>query len=112
VEDVVALAALRPMTGRYAAIPHYLRQMEQMGLGAETSVAAGAFQAGRPEQVPEELVRTLAVLGGRSEALARFNAFRDAGADLVLCYPVPAREPFSWVLGTMLTAAPSTAIER
>jgi len=112
VEDAVALAALRPMTGQYAAIPHYLRQMERMGLGEDASVAARAFQAGRRDQVPEGLVRRLTVFGGRSEALARFQAFREAGADLVLCYPVSVREPFSSVLGTLLTAGPSTAIER
>ena len=33
----------------------------------------------------------------------------EAGADLVLCYPVAALEPFSSILGTVLTAAPSPA---
>jgi hypothetical protein len=100
------------MTGQYAAIPHYLRQLELMGLGEEGAVAAKAFAAGRPGDVPESLVRALAVLGGRKEALAKFDEFRRAGADLVLCYPVAALEPYSSVLGTVLTAAPTPPIER
>jgi 2-methylisocitrate lyase-like PEP mutase family enzyme len=62
--------------------------------------------------VPESLVRALAVTGGRTQALQRFEAYREAGADLVLCYPVAALEPFSSILGTVLAAAPQTAVER
>ena len=110
--DVVALEALRPMTAMYASIPHYLRQMEAMGLGEEAGLAAKALDAGRPQDVPEDLVRALAVLGGRSEAMARFERYFKAGADLVLCYPVSALEPFSSILRTILAAAPTPAVER
>jgi 2-methylisocitrate lyase-like PEP mutase family enzyme len=51
------------------------------------------------------------VIGGRKEALDRFAAYREAGADLVLCYPVPALERASSIMGTMLAAAPDPAIE-
>lgn len=112
VEEPLALEALRAMTGQYAAVPHYLRQLERMALGEEGSLAAKAHRAGRPEDVPDGLVRTLAVVGGRAEALARFEACHEAGADLVLCYPVAALDPFSSILGTILTAAPSPALER
>ena len=57
-------------------------------------------------------MRALTVSGGRTQALARFDAFREAGADLVLCYPVAALEPLSSVLGTLLAAAPDPAVER
>jgi alkanesulfonate monooxygenase SsuD/methylene tetrahydromethanopterin reductase-like flavin-dependent oxidoreductase (luciferase family) len=100
------------MTGQYAAIPQYQRQLRRMGLGEEGSLAAKAHRAGRPEEVPEGLVRNLIVVGGRSEALARFEAYHDAGADLVLCYPVAALDPFSSILGTVLASAPSPALER
>ena len=110
--DEVALEALRPMTAMYASIPHYRRQMESMGLGDAARLAAKAVEAGRPQEVPEGLVRSLAVLGGRDEAIARFEEFFRAGADLVLCYPVSALEPFSSVLRTVLAAAPSPAVER
>jgi 5,10-methylenetetrahydromethanopterin reductase len=111
-EEPVALEALREMTGLYASFPNYRRQFELMGLGQEASLAAKASTGGRLRDVPESLVRTLTVTGGRAEALARFEAFRDAGADLVLCYPVAALEPLSSVLGTVLAAAPSPALER
>ncbi|HYT29333.1 MAG TPA: LLM class flavin-dependent oxidoreductase [Actinomycetota bacterium] len=112
-EDGPALEALRPMAGQYASIPHYLAQLRAVGLGSEGEAAARSFAAGRPDQVPEALVRALTVMGGRAEALARFRAYLDAGADLVLCYPVAAAaDPFSSILGTVLAAAPSPAVER
>jgi 5,10-methylenetetrahydromethanopterin reductase len=110
--DELALDALRPMTGLYAAIPHYRRQMEAMGLGEDASIAATALASGRPKDVPESMVRALAVLGGRSEAMARFEEYSRAGADLVLCYPVSALEPFSSILRTVLAAAPNPSVER
>jgi probable F420-dependent oxidoreductase len=106
VSERVALEALRPATAHYAAVPHYRRQMERMGLGDAAAEAASALGSGDLATVPETLVRTLTVMGGRDEALARFAAFHDAGADLVLVYPVPALDPFSSVMGTLLTAAP------
>jgi 5,10-methylenetetrahydromethanopterin reductase len=112
VEEPVALEALRKMTGLYASFPHYRRQLELMGLGEEAALAVKAFSRGRPEEIPESLVRSLTVLGGRAEAVARFAAFREAGADLVLCYPVAALETLSSVLGTVLAAAPAPALER
>jgi 5,10-methylenetetrahydromethanopterin reductase len=111
-EEPIALQALREMTGQYASFPRYHRQFELMGLGDEAALAAEAFAGGRPQDVPESFVRTLTVVGGRAEALARFASFREAGADLVLCYPVSALETLSSVLGTVLAAAPSPAMER
>jgi 5,10-methylenetetrahydromethanopterin reductase len=112
VEEPLALEALRAVTGQYAAIPQYQRQLRGMGLGEEAAIAANAHRAGRPDEVPDHLVRTLTVAGGRTEALARFHAYREAGADLVLCYPVAALDPYSSILGTILAAAPSPALER
>jgi 5,10-methylenetetrahydromethanopterin reductase len=111
-EEPVAMGALQEMTGQYASLPRYRAQMEAMGLGDTAALAAKAFQAGRPEEVPESLVKALTVMGGRGEALERFQAYREAGADLVICYPVAALDPFSSVLGTILAAAPSPAVER
>lgn len=110
--DDLALASLRPMTAQYASIPHYRRQLETMGLGEEAALAAKALQAGGSPDVPEGLVRALAILGGREEAAARFDEYLRAGADLVLCYPVSALEPFSSILRTVLAAAPNPAVER
>jgi alkanesulfonate monooxygenase SsuD/methylene tetrahydromethanopterin reductase-like flavin-dependent oxidoreductase (luciferase family) len=112
VEEPVALEALRKMTGLYASFPNYRRQFELMGLGQEASAAAEAFSGGKPNEIPESLIRALTVIGGRAEALDRFAEFREAGADLVLCYPVAALETLSSVMGTVLAAAPSPALER
>jgi 2-methylisocitrate lyase-like PEP mutase family enzyme len=57
------------------------------------------------------LVRALTVTGGRDDALARFDAYHRAGADLVLLYPIAALDPYSSVLGTVMAGAPETAIE-
>jgi 2-methylisocitrate lyase-like PEP mutase family enzyme len=84
-----------------------------MELGEAAGAAAAAFEAGRIADVPEELVMAVTVAGGRQEAVARFAEYRRAGADLVLCYPVTASlDPFSSMLGTVLAAAPETAVER
>jgi hypothetical protein len=99
------------MAGRYAAIPHYRRQFEHMGLGREADVAATAHHAGRPHEVPDALVRAACVWGDRREALRRFGEYHQAGADLVLCYPVAALDPFSSLLGTVLGAAPTPSLE-
>lgn len=113
IEEGVAMPSLRSMTGLYASIPSYRAQLRAMGLGDGAEAAAAAHRAGRPEQVPESLVRALAIIGGRAEAEARFDEYRRAGADLVLCYPVPAgHDALSSVLGTVLAAAPTTAVER
>jgi 5,10-methylenetetrahydromethanopterin reductase len=112
VEDGVAYDALRAATAQYAAIPHYANQLVRMGLGEESRLAARALESGRLADVPEPLVRAVTVMGGRREALDRFDAYHRAGADLVLCYPVPALDPFSSILGTLLAAAPSPALER
>jgi len=109
-DEDVALAALKEMAGQYAASPHYGRQFELMGLGEEAALASKAFQAGRTEEVPEALVRATAVTGGRGAALAGFRAYREAGADVVMCYPVAALDPVSSVLGTVLAAAPSPSL--
>jgi alkanesulfonate monooxygenase SsuD/methylene tetrahydromethanopterin reductase-like flavin-dependent oxidoreductase (luciferase family) len=112
VEDGVAMRALQAAAAQYASIPHYLRQMDRMGLGPQGRRAARAAERGRPGEVPEDLVRSLTVAGGRDEWLARARAFHGAGADIVVVYPVPALEPFSSLLGTIMTAAPSLAVEQ
>ncbi len=112
VDEDQALPPLRAMTGMYASIPHYRRQLEAVGLGQEAAAAAKAAGSGRMGDVPEDLVRALTIVGGRDEALARFDAYRQAGADVILVYPVAALDRFSSILGTLLAAAPDTAIER
>lgn len=106
VEEDVALRALGAMAATYASIPHYRRQFEAMGLGEEAAAAAAAGRGGRAGDASASLARALTVTGGRGEALARFAAYREAGADLVLCYPVATPDTFASVLGTVTLAAP------
>ena len=107
VDESAAMDGLRAMTGLYASYPAYGRQFAAMGFPDEAGAAAAAYRAGRPADVPDALVRALTVTGGRDQALARFEAFHDAGADLVLWYPVAAGvDPLSSVRETVLAGAP------
>lgn len=113
VDEAVALGPLREMTGLYASYPAYRKQMAAMGFAAESEVAASAHAAGNPEDVPDSLVRALIILGGRAQAVSRFREYHDAGADLVLCYPVVAGDhALSSVMGTAMAAAPSPSLDR
>ena len=105
-EEAHALEALAPAAAEYAGFPNYARQHEAMGLGESARAAAKGDGRGA-----EALARALCVWGDRDRALSRFREWRDAGADLVVVYPVPALEPLSSILGTVLAAAPSPAGE-
>jgi alkanesulfonate monooxygenase SsuD/methylene tetrahydromethanopterin reductase-like flavin-dependent oxidoreductase (luciferase family) len=110
-EDEVALEALREPAGQYASMPHYRRQMDDMGLGELANAAAEATGRGALADVPERLVRELCLLGDPEAAVLRVQAYRAAGADLPIIYPVPAREPVSSIMGTLLALAPQPAIQ-
>jgi alkanesulfonate monooxygenase SsuD/methylene tetrahydromethanopterin reductase-like flavin-dependent oxidoreductase (luciferase family) len=110
-DDEHALAALSESAGHYASMEKYRRQFDAMGLGAEAAAAAEATAAGRPAAVAEGLLRAVCVWGPREHALERLAAYRDAGADVVVLYPVPAQEAVSSITGTLLAAAPDPAVE-
>ncbi len=95
-DQVQALAALREAAEMYAGIPSYRRQLEADGI----------------PPTPDEMARALCVWGDRDAALERLAAWRDAGADLVVVYPVPAQEATSSLMGTIMAAAPDPAVER
>jgi alkanesulfonate monooxygenase SsuD/methylene tetrahydromethanopterin reductase-like flavin-dependent oxidoreductase (luciferase family) len=89
-DDAAALAALRTATGEYASYPAYARQLANVGLGDLAAAAALARREGRHDEVPEELVRAVALLGDRGDARRRLDGYREAGADLTIVYPVAA----------------------
>jgi 5,10-methylenetetrahydromethanopterin reductase len=99
-----AMTVLRSAAGEYASYPAYARQFEQLGLGTEADAAAAAHRAGHPESVPEVLVRAVSAVGER--APTRIAEFREAGADLIVVYPVPVGEPAASIEGTLLALAP------
>jgi 5,10-methylenetetrahydromethanopterin reductase len=87
-DDAAAMDALRRAAGEYASYPAYARQFAAVGLGEEAAAAAAAHRARRPQEVPERLVRALTLVGDTGSARQRLQAYRDAGADLPVVYPV------------------------
>lgn len=103
-DERAAMTVLLAAAGEYASYPAYARQFEQLGLGAEATLAAAAHRSGRPEDVPEALVRAVSAFGDRAPAL--ISEFREAGADLPVVYPVPVGEPAASIEATLLALAP------
>jgi alkanesulfonate monooxygenase SsuD/methylene tetrahydromethanopterin reductase-like flavin-dependent oxidoreductase (luciferase family) len=109
-EPGAAMAALAAMAAQYASYPAYRRQFDAVGLGEEARAAAEALDAGRPDRVPEELVRRVCLMGDAPEARAGLRAYEDAGADLPVVYPVATRDSLSSILGTLFALAPHTEV--
>lgn len=103
-----ALAAAAALYASYAA---YARQFDAMGLGDEARAAADALRTGELERVPDRLIRSVAVMGDRADAMTRLDAYRDAGADVVVVYPVAVLDPVSSILATLFGLAPRPAVE-
>lgn len=103
-DESEAMPALKAMAGLYASMPAYRRQFEQVGLGRQAGVAAQAHRAERPQDVPEVLVRAVCALG--DQARDRFEAFREAGADLPVVYPVAAGAAAPSIERTIVALAP------
>jgi alkanesulfonate monooxygenase SsuD/methylene tetrahydromethanopterin reductase-like flavin-dependent oxidoreductase (luciferase family) len=103
-DEELAMPALKAAAAQYASYPAYARQFEQVGLGALARSAAAAGE-GRPEAVPDALVRAVCAIG--DEAGARVNAYREAGADLAIVYPVAVGDVAPSVERTLLELAPA-----
>ena len=110
-EPGAAMAALASMAAQYASYPAYRRQLEGVGLGEHARAASEALAAGRPDLVPEELIRRVCLMGEASEAQAGLRAYADAGADLPVVYPVATRDALSSILGTVFALAPHPEVE-
>ena len=104
-DEAEAMSALRSMAGRYASYRAYRRQFEQVGLGPQAAVAGQAHRAGRSEDVPEVLVRSVCAVG--DGARDRLDAFREAGADLPIVYPVATADPAASIGATLRALAPT-----
>lgn len=104
-DETQAISALKAVAGQYASYVSYRRQFDEMGLGPQASVAGQAYRAGRPEDVPEVLVRTVCAVG--DEARAHVETFREAGADLPIVYPVATADVAASIRGTLMALAPS-----
>ena len=104
-DEAEAMSALRTMAGRYASYRAYRRQFEQVGLGPQAAVAGQAHRAGRSEDVPEVLVRSVCAVG--DGARDRLDAFREAGADLPIVYPIATADPAASIEATLRALAPA-----
>jgi alkanesulfonate monooxygenase SsuD/methylene tetrahydromethanopterin reductase-like flavin-dependent oxidoreductase (luciferase family) len=104
-DEADAMSSLRSMAGRYASYRAYRRQFEQVGLGPQAAVAGQAYRAGRSEDVPEVLVRSVCAVG--DGARDRLDAFREAGADLPIVYPVATADPAASIEATLRALAPA-----
>ena len=89
--DEQAREALRIAASRYAAMEPYRRQFEAMGI-ATSSV--------------DSIVDAVCVRGDRDSARRSLQVYAEAGADLVVVYPVAAGEAVSSLTGTLMAAAP------
>jgi alkanesulfonate monooxygenase SsuD/methylene tetrahydromethanopterin reductase-like flavin-dependent oxidoreductase (luciferase family) len=103
-----SLQAVRVATGEYASYPAYARQLAALGLRELAERAAEAHRAGRPEDVPDELVEAVALVGDPDRARDRLGRYREAGADVAVVYPVAAgRDPAGSVADTLEALAPA-----
>jgi alkanesulfonate monooxygenase SsuD/methylene tetrahydromethanopterin reductase-like flavin-dependent oxidoreductase (luciferase family) len=103
-DDATAgMNAIRAAAAEYASYPAYARQFEQVGLGAEAVAAAKAHHAGRPDDVPESLVRAVTAFG--DDAATRVSEFAEAGAEPVV-YPVAVDGSPASIEATLLALAP------
>ncbi len=104
VDRAAALAALRAAFGGYASYPSYARQFTTMGFGEEAAAAA----AGRPQDIPEAIVRRICLLGDPSSAREGLRAYAQAGADLTVVYPalLPGDPEGDSVAATLRALAP------
>lgn len=106
-DEDACMRALRTAAGEYASYPGYGRQFALMGLESEARHAAAAHAAGRPDDVPERLVRSVTLAGDPVAARERLNAYREAGADLPVVYPVAVSgDPVGSVARTLIAAMP------
>jgi hypothetical protein len=98
------MPALKAAAGQYASYGAYARQFEAVGMGEWASAAARAYRDGRPDEVPEAFVRAVCATGeGAADHLA---AYRGAGADLPVIYPVAVDDAAPSIERTLLELAP------
>jgi alkanesulfonate monooxygenase SsuD/methylene tetrahydromethanopterin reductase-like flavin-dependent oxidoreductase (luciferase family) len=100
-----AMPALKAAAAQYAAYPAYARQFRDVGLGAEAEAAAAAGRRGRTGDVADRLVHAVCAVG--DAAAGRLDAYREAGADLSVVYPVAVGDAARSVERTLAALAPA-----
>jgi alkanesulfonate monooxygenase SsuD/methylene tetrahydromethanopterin reductase-like flavin-dependent oxidoreductase (luciferase family) len=107
-EDALARRALAVAAGEYASFPAYRRQFEAMGVGTAAEVAAAAHASGSQASLDAvgPLLEAVCLTG--ASARAGLQAFREAGCDLPVVYPVAyGRDGARSVAATLRALAPT-----
>ena len=106
--DEESVRALQAAAGEYASYPGVRSAVLAHGAGGRSAGRPRPrTRAGRPDDVPEDLVRAVALLGEPAAARERLDAYREAGADLPVVYPVATpSDPIGSVARTLIAAVP------
>jgi 5,10-methylenetetrahydromethanopterin reductase len=107
-DELEARRALARAAGEYASYPAYRRQFESMGVGPAAAAASSAHSS-RREPSPAEVAPLLdAVCLSGGSTRAGLEAFREAGCDLPVVYPVAfGADGARSVAETLRTLAPT-----
>jgi 5,10-methylenetetrahydromethanopterin reductase len=101
---------LRPQVLTYLSIPAYAAMLRRHGIGDVDRVAA-APPGEHAGLVSDQTVDALVATGTADQVAGRLEAYRQAGVDLPVLYPLPAGEhPAARVLATLSALAPGQAL--
>lgn len=105
--DLAELADdLRPQVLTYLEYPAYAAMLRRAGI-AEVDRVAAAPAGERLGLVSDQTVDTLVATGSADQVAERLEAYRRAGVDLPVLYPLPAGgHPTARVLATLTALAP------
>jgi probable F420-dependent oxidoreductase len=97
---------LRPQVLTYLEYPAYAAMLRRAGI-AEVDRVAAAPAGERLGLVSDQTVDTLVATGSAGQVAERLEAYRQAGVDLPVLYPLPAGgHPAARVLATLTALAP------
>ena len=100
-QEHAATEALREQTYGYLSLPTYANSVRQVGFAKELDDMAAGNERG-----VDALVGALCACGDADSIRAKLTAYREAGVDSVIVYPVPyGDDPASSILHTLRTLA-------
>lgn len=110
-DEPAAVAAFRRELGSYAFVPAYVRMFRRFGFGEEFAAFQRLWREGRRDEAPgafsEDTVRAIAAIGSSDRARVFIDAFRQAGLDYPILFPVgPGRTAREHIPATMRALHP------
>ena len=97
---------LRPQVLAYLEYPAYAAMLRRAGV-ADVDRVAAAPEGERVGLVSDQTVETLVATGSAAQVAERLEAYRQAGVDLPVLYPLPAGDhPAARVMATLTALAP------